>query len=120
MLLIVDLDPQYWGFLKVFIKVHVFKKHLDLKKKDIYQAYIDRVKMLSKETGNWWAERKFKWEISLTEKIIEESGWYTEKYTGKFNNKYQPKIRKDGEVMVRQKHKGDRFKKKLRKPRRGK
>lgn len=96
--LVEDLDRQFYGFLKTYLNVHLFKRHLNPTSKQGMKMYVARVRDLKKKTrAGWWSLKKDKWEYSLIEKIIEESGWYTEKFTGKRNNKHQVKLRRGGQ-----------------------
>lgn len=105
-----DLDRKYYGFLKTYLEVHVWKRHVNPKSKSLYSKYISGVKSLErKENKTRWQEIKCKWELSLINKIIEESGWYTEKFTGKHKNKHRVKFRKGGQkAHIRYRNRTDR------------
>ena len=113
LLLIQDLDRDFYGFVRVYLQVHVWKQHLDIKHKNTFIEYTHRIRndeviAANAESMTLWQKAKLKWEISLLKKIQSESGWYTIKYTGKKNNKQNAKIRKEGKTLVSPKKKGHR------------
>jgi hypothetical protein len=99
-MLVHDLDRKYYGFVKTYLEVHVWKKHLDPKAKDVYGRYISGVRSLERKVDKtWWQKKKCKWEVALIKKIMDESGWYTEKFTGKRKTKQQVKLRHQGKKV---------------------
>ena len=90
-------DKQLLGILKTAFLFFFLGDFRDPKTKTAHYYFQKRIRFLTDyKSGSKWMMMKVKWEKKLLEYILEESGWYRAKASGKNNNKITWKFRKDG------------------------
>jgi hypothetical protein len=92
-----DRDRHFFGFLSAYYQFHVLGKNKTPQPIGWYRWYQKRLESLKKQSGGWWKMKKVKWEIDLISEMLEESGFFTRKMTGKNNHKPRYKLRLKGE-----------------------
>lgn len=90
---------HYLGFLNVYFQFHILlmhRKHLSPAK---IKFYGNRLRFLKERIpyASWIIAKRLQWEVELIDAILLTSGRYTEKMTGKHNEKHQFKFFKKGE-----------------------
>ena len=94
-----DNDPSYYDFLKLWVEFHIFDKHRDPKPKAFYEKMLrshDKLYLLEKTHPRGLERKKMLWKKQLIEAILDASGLFHYKATGKQNHKMRYKFYKGG------------------------
>ncbi|MGB0977580.1 MAG: hypothetical protein ACPGSG_11405 [Prolixibacteraceae bacterium] len=101
-MVIYDRDRPYYDFLKLWFEFHVREMHREPKPKAFYEQMIrshDKLYLLEKTEPTGLEKKKIEWKKQLIEAILDASGLFKYKATGKQNHKMRYKFWKDGQMI---------------------